>query len=429
MKKKFIVIQGPVETRSGYGDHTRDLAYSLIKSEKYDVAILSVNWGNTSFDALEDTNDKDILIKNAIIKENLTTQPDIFIQVSVPNEFRPIGKYANIGITAGIETTQCAPEWIEGVNRMDHVIVPSEFSKTVFMETKYNIHDKQTNIEKGMLEVTTPITVLFEGVDTDIFKKIDEVELDESITEYLNSIEEDFVFLAVGHWLNGDLGQDRKNISGLIHNFIQTFKGEGASKPALLLKTSGATFSIRDRERMTQKINAIKSMFPNEVLPNIYLIHGNLTKNEMNSLYNHPKIKAMVSYTKGEGFGRPLLEFAVTGKPVLASNFSGHKDFLNPAFHTYLPGSLTEIDKSAVWDGVLVAGSSWFSVDYIECSKILLDVYKSYKSYKINSSKFLDHVKKWSLVEMADRFVEFVDQNTNVPENISIKLPSLTKVE
>jgi glycosyltransferase involved in cell wall biosynthesis len=429
MHKKFIVIQGPVETRSGYGDHTRDLAYSLIESGKYEVGIISVNWGNTSFDALEDTNEKDIQIKNAIITDSLTRQPDIFIQVSVPNEFRPIGKYASIGITAGIETTQCAPEWIDGINRMDHVIVPSEFSKQVFMETKYNIHDKQSGAEKGMLEVTTPITVLFEGIDTDIFRKIDDAQCEESIATYIEKIEEDFVFLSVGHWLNGDIHEDRKNISGLIYNFIQTFNGNDTNKPALLLKTSGATFSIRDRERMTQKINAIKSMFPNQNLPNIYLLHGNLTKNEMNSLYNHSKIKAMVSYTKGEGFGRPLLEFAATGKPVLASNFSGHKDFLNPALHTYLPGELREIHKSAVWDGVLVSGSSWFAVDYTECSKLLSDLVKSYKSYKINSTKFLDHVKKWSLSEMSERFVEFIESRIDVPANMEIKLPSLTKVE
>jgi glycosyltransferase involved in cell wall biosynthesis len=149
----------------------------------------------------------------------------------------------------------------------------------------------------------------------------------------------------------------------------------------------------------------------------------------MNSLYNHPKVKAMVSYTKGEGFGRPLLEFAATGKPVLAPEFSGHVDFLNPALHTYLPGELTEIHKSAVWNGVLVEGSKWFTVNSGECSRILEDVYKSYKSYKNNSIKFLSHVPKWSLESMAESFVSFIENNTNVPEQVSIELPKLKKLE
>lgn len=423
MSKNLLVLQGPVATRSGYGDHTRDLAYCLINSGKYDVKIISMPWGSTSLDALEEGTPKDIIIKNAILKEPLTTQPDIFIQVSVPNEFNPIAKYANIGITAGIETTQCAPEWIEGINRMDLTLVPSEFSKTVFSQTKYNVIDKNTGSENGLLEIKKPIHVLFEGVDEDFFKKTDMI--DSTINNVLTSIQEEFLFLAVGHWLSGDFGEDRKNISGLIHNFLTTFKNQ-ESQPALVLKTSGATFSIKDRERITHKINAIKSTFPiTDKLPNIYFVHGNLTKTEMNSLYNHEKIKAMVSYTKGEGFGRPLLEFAVTGKPVIAPGFSGHTDFLNPVFHTFIPGELTEIHKSAVWDGVLVEGSKWFTVNYNEASKILLDMFKSYKKYKYESVKFLNHVNKWSMKAMQDKFISILENNTSVPERMDIKLPTL----
>ena len=51
---------------------------------------------------------------------------------------------------------------------------------------------------------------------------------------------------------------------------------------------------------------------------------------EMNSIYNHSKVKAMVSLTKGEGFGRPLLEFSLSQKPLIVSGWSGHMDFLPP---------------------------------------------------------------------------------------------------
>lgn len=423
MSKNLLVLQGPVATRSGYGDYARDLAYCLINSGKYDVKIISMPWGATPMDAFENDNPKDILVKNAILREPLTTQPDIFIQVSVPNEFNPIAKYANIGITAGIETTQCAPEWLNGLNRMDFNIVMSEFGKQVFVNSKYEMRHKETQNLEGIVELKTPMHILFSGVDKDYFKKTDVI--DSNINDILNSFEEEFLFLAVGHWLSGDFGEDRKNISGLIHNFLTTFKNQ-ESQPALVLKTSGATFSIKDRERIIHKINAIKSMFPiTDKLPNIYFVHGNLTKTEMNSLYNHEKIKAMVSYTKGEGFGRPLLEFAVTGKPVIAPGFSGHTDFLNPVFHTVIPGELTEIHKSAVWDGVLVEGSKWFTVNYNEASKILLDMFKSYKKYKYESVKFLNHVNKWSMKAMQDKFISILENNTSVPERMDIKLPTL----
>lgn len=423
MAKKFLVFQGPVATRSGYGDYARDLAYCLIQSNKYDVKIISMPWGTTPMDAFEDDNPKDVLVKSAIAKEPITTQPDIFIQVSVPNEFRAVGKYANIGITAGIETTQCAPEWLQGLNNMDFNIVMSEFGKQVFLDTKYEIRHKENQTMQGFVESTKPIHVLFSGVDEDYYKKTDDLE--SNIKNIIDNIEEEFLFLSVGHWLSGDFGQDRKNISGMLHNFFMTFKNQ-TNQPALILKTSGATFSLKDKERILMKINAIRAMFdPADKLPNIYLIHGNLSKKEMNSLYNHEKVKAMVSYTKGEGFGRPLLEFAVTGKPVIASGFSGHVDFLNPVFHTFIPGELTEIDKSAVWNGVLVEGSKWFTVNYTEASKILADVFKNYKRYKYESIKFLNHVHKWSLDAMGEKLVNIIESNTSVPERMELKLPPI----
>jgi hypothetical protein len=112
------------------------------------------------------------------------------------------------------------------------------------------------------------------------------------------------------------MGEDRKNISGLLHCFFNTYKNQ-KDAPALILKTSGATYSVMDRIEIESKINQIRDLFGNAKLPNVYLLHGDLTDEEMNLLYNHPKVKAMVSFTKAEGFGRPLLEFSTTGKPIL----------------------------------------------------------------------------------------------------------------
>ena len=141
--KPFIVIQGPVATRSGYGNHTRDLVLSLIKADKYDIQIISLPWGNTPMDALKLDNPDHVAISNVIAKQQITRQPDVFIQVSVPNEFQAPGKY-NIGITAAIETTHCALDWVHGCNRMDLIIVPSEHAKKSLVGTVYNEANKQT---------------------------------------------------------------------------------------------------------------------------------------------------------------------------------------------------------------------------------------------------------------------------------------------
>ena len=346
--KKRVVVLGPVATRSGYGNHTRNIVRSLIQSDKYDVKVISLPWGECPMTALDPETDVDII--NCIATTQINYQPDIHIQVSVPNEFQAFGKY-NIGITAGIETTVCAPEWIEGCNRMDKIITVSEHSKKVFQDTVFDKVDDKTKQKVGELKLEKPIEVLFEGVDVDIFHK--ESNIAQTVIDQLREVKESFAFLFVGHWLKGDIGQDRKDVGMLIKVFAETFKNKTLrNKPALILKTSGATFSIMDRDAIMTRISSILAPYGNKA-PNVYLLHGDMTEEEINSLYNHPKVKAMVSLTKGEGYGRPLAEFGTSEKPIIASGWSGHVDFLKPDCSILLPGKLTDVHASAADNHIL----------------------------------------------------------------------------
>ena len=56
MNKPLVLVTGPVSTRSGYGNHARDICRALIELDKYDVLINSVPWGSTPMNALEDDN-------------------------------------------------------------------------------------------------------------------------------------------------------------------------------------------------------------------------------------------------------------------------------------------------------------------------------------------------------------------------------------
>ena len=332
--KPNLVISCPATSRSGYGDHSRDLIRSLIAMDKFNIQIMDQRWGDCSKGALTTA---DVDITSRIMSEQMKDQPDIWIQVTVPSEFNAVGKY-NIGITAGMETTLVSPEWIQGINRMDYVLVPSVHSKEIFEISKYDQKDAAGNVQ-AKLQCNTKIDVLFEGLDMKVFNK--------SKSDFKLDIKEDFAFLFVGHWLQGDFGQDRKDVGGMIRTFLETFKNASKrNQPALILKTSSAGFSVGDRESLLAKIQTIKSSVEGETLPNIYLVHGDLTQKELNGLYNHDKVKAMISFTHGEGFGRPLLEFSVTGKPVLYSNWSGHIDFLSEN-GIPLAGELRDVDKSA----------------------------------------------------------------------------------
>ena len=371
--KPTLVFQAPVATRSGYGDHARDLLHSLYKLDKFEIKVISTRWGNTPMDALNYDKPFHKWVVDNIIPR-IEQKPDIYIQVTVPNEFQAVGHY-NIGITAAIETTHSPLDWVHGCNRMDLIIVPSEHSKKSLVDSVYNEADNNTKQIIKQHRIEKPVEILFEGFDEEDFGTEHVVHISE-----LDAIKEDFAFLFVGHWLRGDLGEDRKNVGMMIKTFAMAFKNEKV-KPALVLKTSSAGFSVMDREATIKKIKEVLGKDYKSVP--IYLLHGDLTPSEMNGLYEHSKVKAMLNFTKGEGFGRPLLEFSLTGKPVIVSNWSGHIDFLKQGA-VLLEGELKLVHESAA-DQFLLKESQWFNVNISKALASIKDVYKNYDKYKTSS--------------------------------------------
>ena len=428
MSKPLVLVTGPVATRSGYGAHSRDICRSLISMDKYNVKIFPVRWGNTPQNALndEDPNDK-VIIDRLMTDVSLEKQPDVHIHVVIPNEFQPMAKY-NIGITAGIETTACPPEWIEGMNRMDLNIVPSKFTKETLQNMSYDRVDEQSKEKIGELKVNKPIEVLFEGTDTNIFKKTK--VFSKELNDKFSKIKEDFCFLFVGHWLQGDLGNDRKDLGMLVKTFLETFKNTKKS-PALLMKASGATFSLIDKREILVKIEDIKKSVDAKVLPSIYLLHGDLTDEEMNELYNHPKVKSHVTFTHGEGFGRPLLEASISQKPIIASNWSGHVDFLTKNLSVLLGGSMKKVSKQSFQKGIYVKDSYWFTVNYQAASKVLKNVFQNYNRFALNAAKQgTINKSRFSLNKMTEIFEKILDDNVpEFPKEVKLKLPKLKKVK
>ena len=416
--KPTLVFQAPVATRSGYGDHARDLLHSLYKLDKFEIKVISTRWGNTPMDALNYDKPFHKWVVDNIIPR-VEQKPDIYIQVTVPNEFQPVGHY-NIGITAAIETTHSPLDWVHGCNRMDLIIVPSEHSKKSLVDSVYNEADNNTKQIIKQHRIEKPVEILFEGFDEEDFGT-DHVA---HITE-LDAIKEDFAFLFVGHWLRGDLGEDRKNVGMMIKTFAMAFKNEKV-KPALVLKTSSAGFSVMDREATIKKIKEVLGKDYKSVP--IYLLHGDLTPSEMNGLYEHSKVKAMLNFTKGEGFGRPLLEFSLTGKPVIVSNWSGHIDFLKQGA-VLLEGELKEVHESAA-DDFLLKESKWFNVNISKALVAIKDVYKNYDKYKTNSYQLGKQNKQnFGLEKMTKLFDTILNQYgiyTKVkPKFQQLQLPKL----
>jgi len=425
MKNTFVVSY-PIDTYSGYGARSRDFVKALVELDKYDVKILPQRWGNTSWGFIEDHEEEWGFLKPLLIN-NITEQPDIWCQITIPNEYQKVGKY-NIGLTAGIETTICDPKWIEGINRMDLNLVSSKHTKQVFETTGYEQKNPQGQV-MGQLKVQKPIHVLMEGANLDIYKPLQRKELKykELFTD-INSIPEDFCFLFVGHWMQGDIGEDRKNVGLLIQAFYEMFKNK-KKVPALILKTSITNASNVGRREILRRINAIRNAINAKKLPNIYLLHGDFSDTEMNELYNHPKVKSMVSLTKGEGFGRPLLEFSLTNKPIIASNWSGQTDFLNPEFTALISGETKPIHKSAQVKNLLVEGSKWYAPDLQHTFMTFDNVFSNYKEWQTKGKRQGYYARtNFSFEKMKEILGEILKHNIpELPKQVGLKLPKLNK--
>jgi hypothetical protein len=421
MSKPTFVISCPIDTYSGYGARSRDIVKAIIELDKYDVKVLPQRWGNTPFGFIKNNPEWGFLTNYLLQQPQLPTQPEIWMQITVPNEFQPVGKY-NIGCTAGIETTVAPAEWVEGCSRMNLILGSSEHTIKVLKDSKFEKRDQQTNQTVGIIEWKGDSEVIFEGADVEKYKPV-------KSTFDLSNVKEEFAYLFVGHWMQGHLGEDRKNVGLLVKAFYETFKNK-AKKPALILKTSTVGSSYMDRDELIKRIQAIKSTVKSNNLPNVYLLHGEFTDVEMNEIYNHSKVKAMVNLTKGEGFGRPLLEFSLVNKPIITTNWSGHVDYLNPEFVTLLSGNMTKVHPSAA-NNMLLAEAEWFSVDTGHVGSYLRDVFENYKGYAENAKRQgFQSRSKFSFDAMKEKLGKlFENKIPEFPKQVQLQLPKLNKIE
>jgi len=420
MSKPTFVISCPIDTYSGYGARSRDIVKAIIELDKYDVKIMPQRWGSTPMGFIKNNPEWEFLANHVLQTPQLPAQPEIWMQITVPNEFQPVGKY-NIGCTAGIETTVAPAEWVEGCGRMNLILGSSEHTIKVLKESKFEKRDQQTNQTVGIVEWKGDSEVIFEGANTETYKPA-------KSTFDLSNVKEEFAYLFVGHWMQGHLGEDRKNVGLLVKAFYETFKNK-AKKPALILKTSTVGSSYMDRDELIKRIQAIKATVKSTNLPNVYLLHGEFTDVEMNEIYNHSKVKAMVNLTKGEGFGRPLLEFSLVNKPIITTNWSGHIDYLNPEFTTLLPGQMTKVHPSAA-NNMLLQDAEWFSVDTGHVGSYLRDVFENYKKYAENAKRQgFQSRNKFSFEAMKEKLGKlFENKIPEFPKQVQLQLPKLKKV-
>jgi glycosyltransferase involved in cell wall biosynthesis len=344
VKKKKVLLRGPLLTRSGYGEQARFALRSLrSQPEACEVFIQPTGWGKTSWVNIQDEERLwiDQTIEKTIAYIQQGGQFDISVQVTIPNEFEKVAPI-NIGYTAGIETTRVAHEWLLKANEtVDKIIVVSNHSKNVLENTEYVGRDERTN-QEVRLTLAKPIYAVNYPVKK--YENLPELELD---------LKHDTNFLAVAQF------GPRKNVPNTVKWFMEEFKDDDVG---LVLKTNIAKNCLMDREKIHNDLKQFLSSYKDHKCK-VYVIHGNMTDEELHALYVHPKIKAFLTLAHGEGFGLPIFEAAYSGLPVVSPGWSGQMDFLcdtEGKEHFYnVPFDLQRVQPEVVWPGVIVADSMW----------------------------------------------------------------------
>jgi glycosyltransferase involved in cell wall biosynthesis len=386
MNKKNVVIRAPLLSQSGYGVHSRQIAKYLFSREDFVTTSQIVNWGNTPW--LLNHDYEDGLIGK--ILESSTTNRDSFdisFQVQLPNEWDTSAAKFNIGVTALVETDKCNPVWIEKINKMDLVVVPSQFVKKTIYDTG--------------VEVTTKIIVIGESYHESIDKELINIDLD---------IDTKFNFLVFGQFTGSLPTTDRKNLFNTIKWLCEEFKDN--KDVGIVLKTNSSRSTKIDKGITT---NLVKKLI-NEVrvgqYPKIHLLHGNMSSTEVASLYKHKNINALISATRGEGFGLPLLEAAASSLPIIATNWSGHLDFLNLGSFIKLDYELKEVDKRKIDNNIFVPGLKWAEVNEKDFKKKSKDFYKNRKGVQSKSNKLAEKIKQnYSFEAISEHYTNLIQKN------------------
>jgi glycosyltransferase involved in cell wall biosynthesis len=390
---KKVVLRGPSLTHSGYGVHCRQVASWLLSRKDWDVKFQALPWGDTpwilntkSYGGLIEK----IMMNTVDISDNVQ-KFDMSFQLQLPHEWDSNLAKFNVGMTAGVETDICNPQWIDACNKMDLIIVPSNHT---------------ANSLKKSGDIKKPILVVPESFSEEIEKEVPQETIDS-----LPSFSTNFNFLIFGQITGDNPMNDRKNIYFTIKWLCETFKDD--KDVGIVIKTNIGRNTNIDKKKTKELIRALTKECRKGDFPKIHLLHGDISEKEIAALYKHPQIKALVTLTRGEGYGLPILEAAASGLPVIATGWSGHTDFLNHGKYTSVSYALKNIHPSRVDNKIFVQQSRWAEPNEDDFKKKIIK-FRNGTSIPTEWAQSLSHVirENYSLHAIFKKYDEALKEYT-----------------
>jgi len=365
-----VLLRAPLLTNSGYGVHSRQIFEWLYERKDINLDVECLNWGMTSW--VLDAKRFDGLINKIMTCSRKITPPyDYSIQVQLPDEWDNKLGNKNIGVSAFIETDRCSPAWVDACNNTDHVIVPSTFTK---------------NVIKRSGELTTKVSVIPEWYNHKILDEKIDTQGDDRY-----KFNTDFNFLMISQLTSRNHNDDRKNIFNTLKWICETF--DDNKDVGIVIKTNVGKGSIIDRKMTESLLRKMIKAIGRKLYPKIYLLHGNMLESEIASLYHHPKIKCFVSATRGEGYGLPLIDAGVASMPIVATNWSGHLEFLNRDYFYPVDYCLEEINESKVDNRIFYKGFRWAQPKKESFVRQIKSVYNDYETATEKAKKMSEKIK------------------------------------
>jgi glycosyltransferase involved in cell wall biosynthesis len=362
-----VLIRGPVLSKSGYGEHARQVALWAL-SRGHDVRFQILNWGITPW--FIDREELGGLIGQIMDRSTpFEEQPDLSLQIQLPNEWDNTLAKINVGITAGVETDRCSQEWKECCEKMNLVLVPSTFSKQAFLVDS-NLNHK--------------IKVVPEAYSSFIDRKNIELNFEEITTN--------FNFLLFGQVTGNDFETDRKNLFYSIKWFCEEFEGD--KNVGLVIKSNLGTNCVFHKKNMQILFKKFISEIRKSEYPKIYLLNGDMSGDEVASLLKSPKVHAMISFTRGEGYGLPLVDAAAAGLPIIATNWSGHLEFLSKGNFGKVEYDLVNVAESKIDNKIFIQGARWAMPRELDAKKRMRKITTSYSTPKTWANELREKITK-----------------------------------